>query len=95
MSRMTLARPRAPLFPDHPVSEHELRVSRARELMEIEGLDAVIFARNVNVYYMTGSRFVFVGFDQPMALAPQTTAILTKDADIYCQRFGPFDSDDV
>jgi Xaa-Pro aminopeptidase len=95
MARMTLARPRAPLFPDHPLEEHQLRVDRARELMEIEGLDAVIFARNVNVYYMTGSRFVFVGFDQPMALAPQTTAILTRDADIYCQRFGPFDSDDV
>jgi Xaa-Pro dipeptidase len=95
MARMTLARPRAPLFPDTPQAEHDLRVARARELMKLEGLDAVIFARNVNVYYMTGSRFVFVGFDQPMALAPQTTAVLTQDADIYCQRFGPFDSDDV
>lgn len=95
MSTKTLERPRAPLFPDHPQEEHDLRVSRTRELMAQEGLDAVIFARNVNVYYMTGSRFVFVGFDAPLALVPQTTAIVTADADLYCQRFGPFDSDDV
>jgi Xaa-Pro aminopeptidase len=63
--------------------------------MEVAGLDAIVFSRNVNVYYITGSRFVFVGFDAPLALAPQTTAIVTKDADIYCQRFGSFDSDDV
>ncbi len=95
MSRRSLSRPRAPLFPDHPQEEHDLRVARTRSLMEEAGLDAVIFARNVNVYYITGSRFVFVGFDAPLALAPQTTAFITKDADVYCQRFGPFDSDDV
>jgi Xaa-Pro aminopeptidase len=95
MSRKSLERPRAPLFPDHPQEEHDLRVARTRALMEKAGLDAVVFARNVNVYYITGSRFVFVGFDAPLALAPQTTAFITKDADVYCQRFGPFDSDDV
>jgi Xaa-Pro aminopeptidase len=95
MSTRTLERPRAPLFPDHPKEEHDLRVARVRSLMAQEGLDAVIFARNVNVYYMTGSRFVFVGFDGPLAGVPQTTSIITADADIYGQRFGPFDSDDV
>jgi Xaa-Pro aminopeptidase len=95
MSRKSLTRPRAPLFPDHPQAEHDLRVARTRSLMQQAGLDAVVFARNVNVYYMTGSRFVFVGFDAPLALAPQTMAIVTQDADVYCQRFGPFDSDDV
>jgi Xaa-Pro aminopeptidase len=95
MSTKTIERPRAPLFPDHPQEEHDLRVARTRSLMAEEGLSAVIFARNVNVYYMTGSRFVFVGFDAPLAGVPQTTSIITADADIYCQRFGPFDSDDV
>jgi len=95
MSAKTIERPRAPLFPDHPQEEHDRRVARTRSLMAEEGLNAVIFARNVNVYYMTGSRFVFVGFDSPFAMVPQTTSIITADADIYCQRFGPFDSDDV
>jgi Xaa-Pro aminopeptidase len=45
--------------------------------------------------YATGSRFVFVGMDAPTALAPQSAAIITQDADIYCQRFSPFDTDDV
>jgi Xaa-Pro aminopeptidase len=95
MARRSLTRPRAPLFPDHPQEEHDLRVSRTRQLMQEAGLDAVVFSRNVNAFYMTGSRFVFVGRDAPSAGVPQTMAIVTADADIYCQRFGPFDSDDV
>lgn len=95
MARRSLARPRAPLFPDYPQEEHDFRVARTRQLMKEAGLDAVVFSRNVNVFYMTGSRFVFVGRDAPSAGVPQTMAIVTADADIYCQRFGPFDSDDV
>lgn len=95
MARRPLSRPRAPLFPDHPQEEHDLRVAQTRGLMEKAGLDAIVFSRNVNVFYMTGSRFVFVGRDAPSAGIPQTTAIVTADADIYCQRFGAFDSDEV
>lgn len=95
MARKTLQRTSAPTYPEHPMAEHELRIRRAREIMREDKLDALLLARNVNVYYATGTRFVFAGWDAPSALAPQTTAIITKDADIYCQRFGPFDSDEV
>ena len=95
MARKTLKRTGPPMYPEHPMAEHELRIRRAREIMKDDKLDALLLARNVNVYYATGTRFVFAGWDAPSALAPQTTAIITKDADIYCQRFGPFDSDEV
>jgi len=95
MARRSVTRTSDPLFPDHPVSEHRWRVERARKLMREDRLDALVLSRNVNVFYMTGSRFVFVGMDAAVALAPQTTAIVTQDADVYCQRFGPFDSDEV
>lgn len=95
MARKTLVRDQEPLYPEHPKREHELRVDRVRETMEEIDLDAVVFSRNVTVFYMTGSRFVFVGFDKPMALAAQSTATITLDDDIYSQRFGPFDSDGV
>jgi Xaa-Pro dipeptidase len=95
MSRKRLTRTGPPLFPEHPLEEHELRVRRAREIMREDKLDALLLARNVNVHYATGTRFVFAGWEGPSALAPQTTAIITQDADIYCQRFGPFDSDEV
>jgi Xaa-Pro aminopeptidase len=83
------------LYPEHPESEHRWRLDRARRIMEEDNLDVLILARNVNVFYMTGSRFVFVGKDWPVTLSPQSTAIITQEADIYCQRFGPFDSDEV
>lgn len=95
MSRLSLARPRPPKFPEHPVEEHELRVARARRLMEIAGIDALVVSRNVNVYYLSGSRFFGVFFENTPAIVPQSMVIITKDADIYGQRFGPFDSDDV
>lgn len=95
MARLTLTRPRPPKFPEHPVEEHSLRVSRARELMKIAGLDALVVSRNVNVYYLSGTRFFGVAFENTPAIVPQTMVIITSDADIYCQRFGPFDSDDV
>lgn len=95
MARKRLTRTGPPLYPEHPMAEHELRVRRAREIMQEDKLDALLLARNVNVYYATGTRFVFAGWEGPSALAPQTAAIITKDADIYCQRFGPFDSDEV
>jgi Xaa-Pro aminopeptidase len=63
--------------------------------MKDDRLDALVLARNVNVFYMTGSRFVFVGKEAPVSLSPQSVAIVTQEADIYCQRYGPFDSDEV
>lgn len=95
MARKRLQRTTEPLYPEHPLSEHQWRINRARQIMKENDLDALVLARNVNVFYATGSRFVFVGKDAPTALAPQSTAIITPDADIYCQRFGPFDSDEV
>jgi Xaa-Pro aminopeptidase len=95
MARKAIKRSGPPRFPEHPEEEHDWRLQRARKIMEEDGLDALLLGRNVNVFYATGSRFVFVGMDAPVALAPQSVAIITKDADIYCQRFGPFDSDEV
>lgn len=95
MTRKTLKRGGPPLFPEHPAEEHEWRLQRARKTMSEDGLDALLLARNINVFYMSGSRFVFVGMDAPVALAPQSSVIVTQDADVYCQRFGPFDSDEV
>ncbi len=95
MARKRVKRTNGPLYPEHPLSEHQWRLNRARKIMKDDGLDALVLSRNVNVFYATGSRFVFVGFDAPLALAPQSAAIFTQDADIYCQRFGPFDNDSV
>lgn len=95
MARKRLNRPTAPLYPDHPAAEHRWRLERARRFMTDDGLDALILSRNVNVFYITGTRFVFVGMEAPLGLSPQTTAVVTPEADIYCQRFGPFDTDDV
>src|SRR5687767_1762435 len=95
MARKRVARTSPPLYPEHPLDEHQWRIARARQMMAADGLDALLVGRNVNVFYFTGSRFVFVGMDAPVALAPQTTAVITRDADIYCQRFGPFDTDEV
>lgn len=95
MARRSLERKEPPLYAEHPPAEHEWRVQRARRIMKEDGLDALLLARNVNVFYMTGSRFVFVGKEAPVALSPQSVAIVTQQADIYCQRFGPFDSDEV
>lgn len=95
MARKRVERTRPPLYPEHPLSEHQWRLRRARRFMEQDGLDALVLARNVNVFYMSGSRFVFVGMDAPLSLAPQSAAIVTREADIYSQRFGPFDSDEV
>lgn len=63
--------------------------------MQEQGLDALVLSRNVNVFYMTGTRFVFVARDAPVVAAPQSTAIVTHDTDVYCQRFGAFDTDEV
>lgn len=95
MARKRITRTTAPLFPEHPKEEHAWRIDRSRRVLYEKGLDALLLARNVNVFYATGSRFVFVGMDAPNALAPQSTAIITQQADVYCQRFGMFDSDEV
>jgi Xaa-Pro aminopeptidase len=63
--------------------------------MQRDGIDVLLLGRNSNVFYVTGTRFVFVRTDAPRGLAPQSTAILTQDELIYCQRFGPFDTDEV
>lgn len=95
MARKSLERKESALYPEHPPSEHRWRLERARRIMLEDDLDALLLARNVNVFYMTGSRFVFVGKEAPVSLSPQSSAIVTQQADIYCQRFGPFDSDEV
>ncbi len=95
MARRTLERTSAPRFPEHPESEHRWRLDRIRRMMREDHLDAIVLSRNVNVFYMTGTRFVFVDRDGPSAGVPQTTAIVTRDADVYCQRFGPFDTEEV
>ena len=95
MARRSLKRTEPPLYPEHPPKEHSWRLERARRIMREDRLDALLLARNVNVFYMTGSRFVFVGKEAPVALSPQSVAIVTQQADIYGQRFGPFDSDEV
>ena len=95
MARHTIVRNGDPAFPEHPRAEHQWRLERARKLLRQAGLDALVLARNVNVHYMTGTRFVFVAMQAPVAVAPQSVSIVTADADIYCQRFGPFDSDAV
>jgi len=93
--RKTLKRDRPPAYPEHPRAEHDWRIARLRHAMHRDGIDVLLFARNPNVFYVTGTRFVFVRTDAPRGLAPQSTAILTADDLIYCQRFGPFDTDEV
>jgi Xaa-Pro aminopeptidase len=93
--RRTLKRDRPPAYPEHPRAEHDWRVARLRNAMRQDEIDVLLFARNPNVFYVTGTRFVFVRTDAPRGLAPQSTAILTADDLIYCQRFGPFDTDEV
>ncbi|MCR4397962.1 MAG: aminopeptidase P family N-terminal domain-containing protein [Firmicutes bacterium] len=95
MARKRVRRTTDPLYPEHPLEEHKRRIERARRVMREMGVDVLVSSRNVNVFYFTGSRFVFVGMDAPVALAPQSTAIITQDDDIYCQRFGGFDNDEV
>ena len=66
-----------------------------RRMMREDHLDAIVLSRNVNVFYATGSRFVFIDRDGPNALTPQSCAVVTHETDVYCQRFGPFDTDEV
>jgi hypothetical protein len=54
-----------------------------------------VLSRNANVFYATGTRFVFVYREGRNVLSPQTTAIVTPDAEVYCQRLGPFDTESV
>jgi Xaa-Pro aminopeptidase len=95
MARKSIKRTSPPLFPEHSFEEHQWRLNRARKFMKEDNLDVLVLARNVNAFYMTGSRFVFVGMDAPMALSPQTAAVVTPETDIYSQRFGVFDNDEV
>lgn len=95
MSRRNFKRTAPPRYPEHPEDEHELRINKLRSAMREDGVDVLLLARNANVFYVTGTRFVFVRTDAPRGGVPQTTAILTLDDLIYCQRFGPFDTDEV
>jgi Xaa-Pro aminopeptidase len=95
MGRKSMKRVAPPRFPEHPLEEHESRIARMRAAMSEHGLDVLLLARNPNVFYVTGSRFVFLRSDTSRGMAPQTTAILTADDLIYCQRFGPFDTDET
>jgi Xaa-Pro aminopeptidase len=84
-----------PLYPEHPIGEHKWRVARARRFMEEKNLGALMLATNIDVFYLTGTRFVFVESEKPSILAPQSATIVTPDDVVYCGRFGPFDSDSV
>lgn len=95
MARKHIVRTGPPLYPEHPENEHGWRIDRARKIMAEQGLDALLLSRNPTVFYASGSRFVFVGKEAPTATAPQTTVLITRDADVYCQRFGAFDRDEV
>jgi Xaa-Pro aminopeptidase len=88
-------RTNAPLYPEHPESEHKWRIDRARRFMKEENLDALMLAANIDVFYTTGTRFVFVEMEKPSIVAPQSATIVTPDDVVYCGRFGPFDSDSV
>ncbi len=95
MSRRRFKRTSPPRYPEHPEAEHGLRIAKLRTAMLQDRIDVLLLARNTNVFYATGTRFVFVRTDAPRGGVPQTTAILTADDLIYCQRFGPFDTDEV
>ena len=83
------------MYPEHPASEHKRRIDRARRIMKEMNLDALMLARNVNVFYTTGTRFVFVLKEGPSTIAPQSATIITGDDVVYTGRFGPFDTDAV
>lgn len=83
------------MHPEHPASEHKWRIDRARRTMKEEGLDALMLARNVNVFYTTGTRFVFVERDFQSSVVPQSATIITPDDAIYCGRFSAYDTDAV
>lgn len=95
MARKSLKRTSAPLYPEHPPSEHQWRLHRARKIMKEDSLDALVLSRNPHVFYMTGSRFALDGFDARIGIAPQSCAVITQDADIYCKRLVAYDSDDI
>jgi Xaa-Pro aminopeptidase len=95
MSRKSMKRTQPPRFPEHPLVEHEARIAKLRSTMLADGIDVLLLARNPNVFYATGTRFVFVRSDTSRGMAPQTTVILTLDDLIYCQRFGAFDTDET
>jgi Xaa-Pro aminopeptidase len=95
MTRKTLTRTGPPAYPEHPEHEHLWRIDRIRRIMRDDHLDSLVLSRNVNVFYATGTRFVFVAMEGPNALSPQTTVIITQNTETYCQRFGAFDTDAV
>jgi Xaa-Pro aminopeptidase len=64
-------------------------------MMKEDNLDALMLARNVNVFYTTGTRFVSVYADLHSTVFPQSATIITPDDVIYCGRFGPYDTDAV
>ena len=43
-----------PLFAEFPLDEYELRVSRARTLMEEAGIDTLLLTQQENVRYLAG-----------------------------------------
>jgi Xaa-Pro aminopeptidase len=64
-------------------------------MMREDNLAGLLLARNPHVFYVTGTRFVFVRSDAPMGMSPQTTALITPDRVVYCQRFGAFDTEET
>lgn len=95
MARKRFKRTSAPLYPEHPPSEHQWRLHRTRKIMKEDNLDALVVSRNPHVFYMTGSRFWGDVSNVRLSIIPQSCAVITQDADIYCKRFVTWDSDDI
>jgi Xaa-Pro aminopeptidase len=66
-----------PLFAEFPLDEYELRVSRARALMEEAGIDALLLTQQENVRYLAGylSLLWISKFRPLLALLPRNPAI--------------------
>jgi Xaa-Pro aminopeptidase len=76
-----------PLYPDYPKEELEWRADRARKIMREQGLDALMLAQNLHVYYATGMQSVSVC--RPDNPYPQPTVIITMDDLVLARRAQP------
>jgi Xaa-Pro aminopeptidase len=76
-----------PSFPDFPRKEFEWRLGRARMLMEMDGLDALLLTQNLHVYYMTGIQSVSIC--RPDHPYPQPMVLVTMDDVVLARRGNP------
>ncbi|MGE0821525.1 MAG: M24 family metallopeptidase [Candidatus Binatia bacterium] len=66
-----------PMFAEFPSDEYELRIARARALMETEGIDALLLTQQENVRYLAGylSLLWISKFRPLLALLPRNPSI--------------------